>query len=152
MKRRGKQGQLADSLQGLLGRLDRKNAGGAVSATVGAAWLSIVGPSVQGHTTGAYMREGTLIVYVDSPAWAHELSAMSERYRGAINEKIGEELVREIRFSVSKKVSEQHRIISSEREKDDFYHEDDVPSVPLTPEELCPGGHFGGLNPRRRPS
>jgi hypothetical protein len=136
MKRHGRQTQLGDSLHAMLGKLDRKNAGGAASARVGAAWLSIVGSSVQGHTTGAYMREGTLIVYVDSPAWATELSAMSERYRGAINEEIGEDLVREIRFTVSRKVVEEHRIVAREKEQSDFYQEDNVPSVSLTPEEL----------------
>jgi hypothetical protein len=137
MKRQGRSTQLGVSLQSVLGRLDKKNASGAASAKAGAAWLSIVGPSVQGHTTGAYMREGTLVVYVDSPAWATELTAMSERYRGAINEEIGQELVREIRFSVSRKVAEQHRIVAEEDKQADFYREDDVPSVALTPAELA---------------
>jgi hypothetical protein len=136
MKRRGRQAQLGPSLAAALGRLDRKNAGAGASAKVGAAWLKIVGPSVQGHTTGAYMRDGTLIVYVDSPAWATELSAMSERYRGAINEELGQELVSAIRFSVSRKVAEGRRIVTEQRETDDFYREDDVPSVSLTPTEL----------------
>ena len=136
MNRRGRQTQLGASLQSMLGRLGRRNAGGEVSARVGAAWLAVVGPSVQSHTTGAYMREDTLIVYVDSPAWATELSAMSERYRGAINEEIGQELVRAIRFTVSRKVVEQHRIVTEAREADDFYSEDNVPSVALTPAEL----------------
>jgi hypothetical protein len=136
MKRRGKQTQLETSLRAILGRLDRKSGGGADSARVGAAWVAVVGTTVQGHTTGAYMRDGTLIVYVDSPVWATELSAMSERYREALNEEIGQELVRTIRFTVSKKVVEQHRIVSAVREHDDFYQEDNVPSVPLTPAEL----------------
>jgi hypothetical protein len=137
MKRRGRQTQLGASLQGMLARLDRKGAGGAASALAGAAWLSIVGPTVQSHTTGAYMREGTLIVYVDSPAWATELTAMSERYRTALNEEIGQELVREIRFTVSRKVVDQHRIVALEKEADDFYKEDDVPPVPLGPAEMA---------------
>jgi hypothetical protein len=137
MKRRGRPTQLGASLQGVVGRLDRKGTGGAASAAAGSAWLSVVGPTVQSHTTGAYMREGTLIVYVDSPAWATELTAMSERYRTALNEEIGQELVREIRFSVSRKVVEQHRIVALEKEADDFYKEDDVPSVQLTETELA---------------
>jgi hypothetical protein len=136
MKRRGRQTQLGASLRAMLGRLDKKSGGGADSATVGAAWLAIVGASVQCHTTGAYVRDGTLIVYVDSPAWATELTAMSERYRTALNEEIGQELVRAIRFSVSRKVAEQHRIVAAAKEAEDFYREDDVPSVALTPTEL----------------
>jgi hypothetical protein len=137
VKRRGRQTQLGTSLNGLLGRLDRKNPGRAVSAQVGSAWQAIVGRTVQGHTTGAYMRDGTLIVYVDSPVWATELSAMAERYRGAINEEIGQDLVREIRFSVSKKVNEEHRIVALETEQADFYQEDNVPSVALSTAELA---------------
>ncbi len=137
MKRHGRQVQLGHSLQSMLSRLDRKNAGGAASARVGAAWAKIVGPSVSSHTTGAYMREGTLIVYVDSPVWATELSAMSERYRQAINEEIGQELVSAVRFSVSRKVADQHRIVTTQIESDDFYAEDKVPSVALTADELA---------------
>jgi hypothetical protein len=137
MKRQRRPTQLGTSLKSVLNRLNKKNPGGAASASVGAAWLSIVGPSVQSHTTGAYVRDGALIVYVDSPAWATELTAMSERYRGAINEEIGQELVREIRFSVSRKVAEQHRIMAEEEEQTDFYRVDDVPSVALTPTELA---------------
>jgi hypothetical protein len=136
MKRHGRQTQLGDSLQSLLGRLDRKGSGKGTSAEVGAAWIATAGPTVQKHTTGAYLREGTLIVYVDSSAWAHELSAMGERYRTAINEKLGKETVSSIRFTVSKKVVEEHRIVVAEQEHDDFYKEDDVPSVPLTEAEL----------------
>jgi len=137
MKRRGKPAQLGNSLAAALGRLDRRNPGAAVSARVGAAWFRIVGRSVQNHTTGAYMRDGLLIVYVDSPAWATELTAMAERYRTAINEEIGQELVGAIRFTVSRRVSEAHRIVQEQKETDDFYKEDDVPSIPLTPTELA---------------
>jgi len=136
VKRQGRQTQLGASLNGLLGRLDKKNPGRAVSARAGSAWQTIVGPAVRGHTTGAYMRDGTLIVYVDSPVWATELSAMAERYRVALNEEIGQDLVREIRFSVSRKVIEQHRIVALETEQADFYQADNVPSVPLSPAEL----------------
>jgi hypothetical protein len=137
MKRHGRQTQLGDSLQSLLGRLDRKGSGGGTSAEVGSAWITTAGPTVQKHTTGAYLRDSTLIVYVDSSAWAHELSAMGERYRTAINERLGKELVSAIRFTVSKKVVEEHRIVIAEKEQVDFYKEDDVPSVPLTEAELA---------------
>jgi len=137
MNTRGRQSLLGDSLRSVLGRLNKKSGGGADSARVGRAWATIVGSTVQGHTTGAHMRDGTLIIYVDSPLWATELTAMSERYRGAINQEVGEELVRSVRFTVSRKVSQQHRIVVGERETDDFYSEDKVPSVALSPTELA---------------
>jgi predicted nucleic acid-binding Zn ribbon protein len=50
------------------------------------AWSTVAGESVCSHTTGAHLRRGELVVYVDSPVWATELSALSEPYRVAINE------------------------------------------------------------------
>jgi len=62
---------------------------------------------------------------------------MAERYRHAINEEIGQELVSAIKFTVSKKVADQHRIVTTQIESDDFYAVDKVPSVALTPDELA---------------
>ena len=135
MKRHGKQVQLGDSLHAMIGRLDRKTGGGALSARAGSAWLAVAGPTVLKHTTGAYLKEGTLIVYVDSPAWATELSAMSEQYRTAINTEIGQELVSAVRFTVSRKVVAEHRIVQTAQETEEFYREDDVPSVELSSTE-----------------
>jgi len=135
VKRHGRQIQLGDSLQALVGRLDRKTGGGALSAVAGSAWQAVAGPTVLKHTTGAFLRDKTLVVYVDSPIWATELAAMADHYKQAVNTEAGQELVSEVRFSVSRKVVEQHRIVQNQSEVEQFYGEDNVPSVQLTTAE-----------------
>jgi hypothetical protein len=73
-----------------------------------AAWRDVAGDEVAAHAMGFAMRGAELLVYVDSPVWATELTALSERYRSEINTAIGKELVGSMRFTVSKKVSEEH--------------------------------------------
>lgn len=95
-----------DAARELLGRLDR--GGNLERARAVGAWREVAGAEVAAHAIGAAMRRGELLVYVDSPVWASELSALAEQYRTAINTTVGKELVRSLRFTVSKKVSEQH--------------------------------------------
>jgi hypothetical protein len=73
-----------------------------------AAWRDVAGDEVAAHAMGFAMRGAELLVYVDSPVWATELTALSERYRSDINTAVGKELVGSMRFTVSKKVSEEH--------------------------------------------
>jgi len=132
MSRKGKTRPLAAGLTQLIGRLDR-NAGGAYTqARVGILWQELAGPMVTGHTTGAHLRDGTLVIYVDGPAWATELTAMSETYRKRINTELGKNAVNNIRFTVSKKVAEEFRLRRTELEDEEFYLQDVVDSVPLT--------------------
>lgn len=135
MRRGGRQTPLGTALGGILARLDRKSGGAYSLARVSSVWSEVAGPSVSEHTTGAHMRRGTLVIYVDSPIWATELTAMSEQYRTAINQSMGEELVKEVRFSVSKRVAQERGLSRQEDELDDFYDADVVDSVPLTETE-----------------
>ena len=118
-------------------KLDRQNRGAFSSAKAAKAWGEIAGPLVAGHTTGAHLTGGTLIVYVDNPVWATELTAMSETYRTAMNQELGQETVRAVRFTASKKVAEANKLIQQEEDLADFYHEDVVEGVPLSTAELA---------------
>ena len=71
------------------------------------AWPTIAGPEVASHTRGLSLRRGELVVFVDSPTWATELSAMSEHYRERLNEEAGQGLVRTMRFAVSRHAPEE---------------------------------------------
>lgn len=135
MSRKGKQRPLGQGLSQLIQRLDRKSGGGYTQARIGVLWQELAGPIVTGHTTGAHLRDGTLVIYVDGPAWATELTAMSETYRKRINEDIGKNVVRSIRFTVSRKVAEEFRLKKIELEDEEFYLQDVVDSVPLTKTE-----------------
>ncbi len=137
MKRVGRQATIGSGMNGLIGRLSKKSPGAAASARAGVAWTRIAGDLVKRHTTGAHLQDGTLIVYVDGPIWATELSAMSEHYRVALNEELGEEMVSAVRFAVSRKVAAEQRIVQEADETDAFYHQDHVQPVPLTETELA---------------
>jgi hypothetical protein len=90
----------------LMSRLDRTGEGFERAKAV-TAWRDAAGPEVAAHARGFALREGELLVFVDSSVWANELSALSEHYRTAVNERIGKETVRAVRFTVSKAVAQE---------------------------------------------
>ncbi|NTU70495.1 MAG: DUF721 domain-containing protein [Coriobacteriia bacterium] len=130
--RKGKHIALTDGLEGLLGRLDRKSSGAGTAAKVAALWEQIAGQVVSSHTTGVHIRDGVLVVYVDSHARANDLAAFSERYRIEINKGLGKELVNKVSFSVSRKVSQDRALQEAAAKAEEFDQEDKVESVPLT--------------------
>ncbi len=134
-RRHGKSTDLERALEGLLGKLDRKNSGAWTAAKVAALWEEVAGPIVGAHTTGVHLRDGVLVVYVDSHARANDMAALSERYRTEMNSGLGKELISKVSFTVSRKVADAHRFEAHERETEEFYREDDVPPVPLTDRE-----------------
>jgi hypothetical protein len=136
MTRRRRGTDLGNALAGLAAKLDRKSGGALIQAQVSRAWQSVAGPSVNAHTTGAHMRDKELVVYVDSPLWAAELSALAGPYVTALNKEIGHDAVRAVRFSVSRRVQQEQAVRSDEEAAERAYREDDVPSVPLTQAEL----------------
>jgi hypothetical protein len=91
---------------GLWHQLDRTGQG-AAKARVVSAWRSVAGDEVYAHARGFALRGDELLVFVDSPVWANELSVLAEHYRTAVNERSGKEMVGSIRFTVSRKVSEE---------------------------------------------
>jgi hypothetical protein len=98
--KRGKSVSLGLTARSLIQRLDTK--GGLERARAVAVWCEVAGPEVASHAKGFAMRDAELVVYVDSPAWATELTAMSEHYRAALNAALGKEMVGSIRFTVSR--------------------------------------------------
>lgn len=130
MSRRGREGDLRGFADKYLGRIDpegRRFAGRAADV-----WKRVVGEEIVKHTTGSALRDGELLVYVDSPAWANELSVMAEHLRGRLNEELGEGLVSSLRFTVSRKVQEERGREAAEEEHERFYAEDDVERIPLS--------------------
>lgn len=138
MKRKGKQSELGPTLGALVRRLDRAGGGGYRQSRVGRAWGTIAGEAVLAHTFGAHLRDGgELVVLVDSPIWAAELSSLSEHYRQAVNEEIGENLVRSVRFTVSKKVAQERALDKALADSEESIAVDRCESVELTPQELA---------------
>lgn len=135
MTRKGKSTDLGRELSKLASKLDRKGSGALLQVKVNRAWSAVAGESVAAHTAGSHLRDKQLIVYVDSPVWATELSALSEHYRVAMNEEIGEEAVKEVRFTVSRQVAEKRREEQIQAEDEEFYGPDRTEAVPLSPQE-----------------
>jgi hypothetical protein len=125
--------RVGDAARGVLGRLDR--GGNLERARAVAAWREVAGDEVASHAMGFAMRGSELLVYVDSPVWATELAALSERYRSDINTALGKELVGSMRFSVSKKVSEEHAWEEDRRRAAEASQVQRVTPIPATAQE-----------------
>ncbi len=135
MRRKGRTVGLGASIESLVRKLDRRSGGAYLQTRAAQLWIETAGPGVAAHTTGAHLKEGEMVVYVDSPIWATELSALAEEYRKKINEQMGQDAVRSMRFSVSRKVGEQRRIELAERQAEEAAGGDRFDSIPLSVEE-----------------
>ncbi|WP_300667405.1 DUF721 domain-containing protein [Desulfoluna sp.] len=63
-------------------------------------WTEAVGEEVARHTRPKAFRGTLLLVTVDSSVWIHHLSMMKHEIMARINKQLGEETLREIRFSI----------------------------------------------------
>lgn len=135
MRSRGKQVSLGGALDSLSKRFGRNGGDGYLQSRLAAEWDDVAGPSVAQHTTGAHLRSGEFVVFVDSPVWATELSALAGPYRDELNRRVGKNAVRSMRFAVSKRVESRRKQEAVEQRTRDFYAEDAHEPVPLTPEE-----------------
>ncbi len=128
MTRRGRQTELGGALEALARRLDRSGGESRMQVACALAWEKVAGQRVQAHTTSAHLRQGELVVGVDSPAWATQLTAMAGPYAEAINEELGKSLVKSVRFTVSKRAREEigRRLV-----------EEDAPAAPPKPESVA---------------
>lgn len=134
MARRRKTESIGDLGQHVLSRIDpqgRRHESQAIQV-----WEEVAGVEIAKHTKGFAMRARELVVFVDSPTWANELTLMAERLRENINARIGKDSVRAIRFTVSKKVQEERRWEASREEDEEYYRPDEVQSLALSVEEL----------------
>lgn len=135
MAHRIKRSESVTSLAGgLLGRLDTQG-GGRDRARAITAWRQVAGDGVFAHARGFALREGELLVFVDTPVWANELAALSEIYRTGVNERLGKEVVTSIRFAVSRKVEEAVRFDEEDASAEKARTEDLVAPVTLTEDE-----------------
>ncbi len=72
-------------------------------------WNFIVGPKIAGHTTPYRLENGILKVMVSSSSWAQQLSFMKEQILRGYLELTGEELVKDIRFQIGKKIPDSEK-------------------------------------------
>jgi len=125
-------GSIANSLWG---RLDRTGEVAGKARAI-AAWRTVAGDEVAAHARGFALRDRELLVFVDSPVWANELSVLSENYRVAVNERLGKELVGSIRFTVSRKVEEGLADDAEDDRRDEAVRRDLVRPIKATEAEV----------------
>ena len=64
------------------------------------AWPELVGPRVARHARAVAFREGTLQVEVEGSAWMQELGYLKRDLVRRINQHLGAEDVRDVRFTL----------------------------------------------------
>lgn len=61
-------------------------------------WSELMGPLISGYTRRIKLDEHVLFISVDSASLKSELTMMKENIRTLVNERLGEEFVREVRI------------------------------------------------------
>lgn len=94
--RRSNTQKLSDVLKDYLqeNKLERK----FTELDVVASWEKLLGQTVARYTESLHIQNGTLFVKTSSPALRNELIMMKEEIRRRLNEKAGQELIRQIVF------------------------------------------------------
>lgn len=126
--------QLGDALRRYVRSFDKK--GSLDKAAVISVWRDVVGASIDEHTRVEGFRGAELLVAVDSPAWATELSFMAEELKSRLNTKMGQDLVSCIRFTVSASVSREIEEVGAEKRIASRYRDEVETPAPLSPGEL----------------
>ena len=117
--------------------MGRRHGAQAVSA-----WGEVVGPEIASRTRGFALRENReLVVFVDTAAWATQLSLMSEELLERLNSHMPHNQVRSIRFTVSNKVASEVVWQAIEEGADAFYEPDPSKPVPLDATEMKQAEH-----------
>lgn len=107
------------------------------------AWDEVVGPAIAEHTRGFALRDaGELVVLVDSPVWATQLSMLSQELIARLNRHLGENAVRSIRFTVAKdaSVAKEHDAVMPDSEHG--AQPRDPEPIPLTEKEREQAAHI----------
>ena len=69
-----------------------------LESTVHVIWEQVVGAAVASHTTTIFCKDGKLVVTVDNPSWAHELSMRRHEIAQSLNDELGQDVVSDIHF------------------------------------------------------
>ncbi len=65
-------------------------------------WASCAGKELTRHSRPAYLRRGTLWVFVDDSAWFYQASLQKEKLLKALQKKLGEQKIQKIQFRIGK--------------------------------------------------
>jgi len=89
---------IRDVLDGILSSLGD----GKVSQAgiLGAAWAKAIGEAEAKHAKPIDMREGVLIVHVDSSSWLHKLTMEKMRILTQIKNELGESSIKDVKLRI----------------------------------------------------
>ena len=91
---------LRRGVENILGQLDPTGEKGRTQLGAAAAWREVAGAPVAAHATAVYVRGRELVVEMDSPTWAQDVSMFTDRYRDAVNTHLGETVIDSVRIAV----------------------------------------------------
>jgi hypothetical protein len=132
---------IGELVAAFVGGLDERDRRSLREAGVIAWWKESVPEEIARHTEVAGIRDGELLINVDSATWAAELSALSGRLQSMIEESAGKGSVRSLRFTVSRRVAMARDTERENDELDELYRPEDIEPVPLTPQERAQVEH-----------
>ena len=73
---------------------------GPQAGSVSAAWAKAAGEDGMKHAKPVDIRDGVLIIHVDSSGWLHKLTMEKIRLLTGIKTELGEDLVRDIKLRI----------------------------------------------------
>jgi hypothetical protein len=132
---------IGELVAAFIGRLDERDRQQLREAGVVAWWNEAVPEEIARHTRVVGVRDGVLLVDVDSATWAAELTALSGRLQTMIEEAAGKGSVRSLRFTVSRRVAMARDAERENDELDELYQSEDIEPVTLTPQERAQAEH-----------
>jgi predicted nucleic acid-binding Zn ribbon protein len=68
-----------------------------------ARWSEFVGPTVAQNTEPVGFARGTLYLWVRNSSWMQQLTFMREHIQNTINQKLGQQFVKNIRFTLDRR-------------------------------------------------
>lgn len=69
------------------------------------SWKEIVGPTVAENAEPISYHQGTLWLWVRNSVWMQQMSFMSEPIKNSVNQKFRKDFVREVRFTLDRKLT-----------------------------------------------
>lgn len=78
-------------------------------------WGEVVGAEVEKYTQAENIRGGILTIKAESSSWCQQLSLLRMNYINQLNFKLGEKIVKEIRFKTGSIKPENKRVVEHEK-------------------------------------
>ncbi len=92
------EGALRDVLRAIFKTIDRRHQPGLFDA-ICTVWPGLAGPDISAHARPGRLDRQTLVVFVDSAAWYHDLARFERpRLLRALQQRFGAEVVRDLRL------------------------------------------------------